>query len=231
MGGFRKEVKAILKHGITEEGTRYFLQSKLVYHFWSLNYSKEECYNSIRQWYLSHDHRSKDWRKDPERVLRQLRSAVNCLYRNAEFKGYRPGARNRKKLRVKDVESITKMTSDYRTQKFIFCLLEYALNAKDSNGLFRLPKKTVIKFDCCSNESYRQKIEFCESIRLIEKVREFYRQERRARTYRIIFMFSTDSEIVENLEEGLRRIWDEPDLRNRYSRHYLRHILKDHTRR
>jgi len=226
MTKFGKQVKAILEEGIKERGTRYFLQCKLVYYFWSLNYSKEKCYDAIRRWYLSHDHQSKDWKKSPDRVLSQLRSAVNSLYRNAELKGYRPKACKRKLLRVTDVRNIARVTLDYRKQKFIFSLLEYALNRKDSNNHFRLPKKTIIKFDCCSSTSYQEKIKFCESISLITKVREYYRQDQRPRTYRINYTFAKGSELVDNLEDGLRKIFDERDLRNKYSRQYLNRIMK-----
>jgi hypothetical protein len=159
-------------------------------------------------------------------VLRQLRSAVKSLYRNAELKGYRPKACNRKSLTVNDVISIVRITTDYRKQKFIFSLLEYALNRKDSNNHFRLPKKTIIKFDCCSSASYQEKIRFCESIGLITMVREYYRQDQRARTYRINYTFAKDSEIVHDLEDGLGKIFDRRDLRNRYSRQYLNRIMK-----
>ena len=118
------------------------------------------------------------------------------------------------------------MTADYRKQKFIFSLLEYALNRKDLNNHFRLPKKTIIKFDCCSSTSYQEKIQFCESIGLIKKVKEYYRQDKRARTYRINYTFEEDSDLVENLEDGLRRIFHERDLRIRYTRQYLHRIMK-----
>lgn len=178
---FRSKIQNIFKKGIQEYGTRYFCQSKLVYHHWSLGYSKEECYEAIRNWYLFHDHQSKDWKDNRERVLRQLRSAINSLYRNAEQKGYQPYLQEPKCLRLSDVRNILQMSKrDYRAQKFLFDLLEFSLNMKDSRGEFKLPKKVIIKFDCCSNTSYQEKIKFCESIGLITKVREYYRQDRRA---------------------------------------------------
>lgn len=118
---------------------------------------------------------------------------------------------------------------DYRAQKFLFDLLEFSLNMKDSRGEFKLPKKVIIKFDCCSNTSYQEKIKFCESIGLITKVREYYRQDRRARTYRINYNFTEDGEFVDSLEDGLRRIFEPTEVRRRYSRAYSRRLIREET--
>jgi hypothetical protein len=217
MPSFRKAIGTILKDGIKEYGTRYDTQCKLVYHYWSLNCTKEECYESIRKWYLSHDHQSKDWKNNPDRVLRNLESAIKCLYSNAQYKGYHPYPKYKKHLRVADVRNIVQMTTDYRKQKFIFSLLEYALNSIDSKNQFRLPLKAILKFDCCSGKSYLEKIEFCQSIGLIQMVREYYRQEGRARTYLINYAFSEDGEQVNSLEEGLKKVLDAKTLKLRYS--------------
>jgi len=229
MPSFRKEIATILKDGIKEYGTRYYTQCKLVYHYWSLNCTKEECYESIRKWYLSHDHQSKDWRNNPDRVLKNLESAIECLYRNAPFKGYHPYPKYKKHLRAADVRNIVQMTPDYRKQKFIFSLLRYALNAKDLRAGFRLPKKAIIKFDACSNTSYQGKISFCESIGLIAKIKEHSREDHRARTYRLNYEFFDDEEVVESLEDGLKKIFKLRDLRKKYSRHYFHLITKDGT--
>ncbi len=103
MATFNKKVETILKYGIQEYGTRYETQSKLVYHYWSLNYTREECYEAIRAWYSSHNHHSKDWKSAPDRVLRNLRSAIESLYRNAQSKGYQPYSRHTTYLTVEDV--------------------------------------------------------------------------------------------------------------------------------
>ncbi|HPD60854.1 MAG TPA: hypothetical protein PKV48_03730, partial [Thermodesulfobacteriota bacterium] len=87
---FIGKVRYILKNGVEEFGTRYYSQSKLVYHYWSRGYTDNECYEAIMSWYFSHDHKSKDWLTDPKRVLKNLRSAVTSFYKNAELKGYRP---------------------------------------------------------------------------------------------------------------------------------------------
>jgi len=224
---FNEEIKAILKEGIKEPGTRYSLQSKLVYYCWSRKYSKDESYAFIREWYLAHDHQSKDWRENPDRVLRQLRNAINSLYRQAELKRYQPGGRKRKLLTTEDVRYITELTPDYRNQKFIFSLMEYALNAKDSKSEFRLPKVVITTFNCCSDKSYQEKVRFCESIGLIRKVREYYRQEKRARTYVINYSFGGDSVPVNNLEQGLKTIFDLETLQLRYSKWVYNKILRE----
>jgi hypothetical protein len=226
MPNFRKVIETILKEGIKEYGTRYHIQCKLVYHYWSLGHTKEKCYDLIHRWYLSHNHQSKDWKKNPDRVLRNLKTAVECLYRNAQSKGYFPYPKYKKHLRVPDVRSIIQMTSDYRKQKFIFSLLEYALNSIDSKNQFRLPLKGILKFDCCSGRSYIEKMEFCESIGLIEKVREYYRQQGRARTYFINYAFSEDGEQVNSLEEGLKEVLDANTLKLRYSWRVIKKIKK-----
>jgi len=227
MSHFRKEIVTILKDGIKEYGTRYDTQCKLVYHYWSLNCTKEQCYESIHKWYLSHDHQSKDWKKNPDRVLRQLKSAVDSLYRNAERKGRQPYS-NRRALRVSDVRNIVQLASGYRMQKFLFCLLAY-VNTKCLIAEFRLPKKAIIKFDACSNTSYQEKISFCEEIGLITKIKEHSREDHRARTYRLNYEFLDDEEVVESLEDGLKKIFKLQDLRKMYSRHYFHLITKDGT--
>jgi hypothetical protein len=217
MANFKKEIETILKDGIKEYGTRYHTQEKLVWYYWSHRYTKEECYESIREWYYSHNHQSKDWQKSPDRVLRNLKSAIESLYRNAQSKGYQPHSNHNKYLTVGDVRNIVQMTSDYRMQKFIFSLLEYALRTRDSKNRFRLPIKAILKFECCSWRSYSEKMEFCESVGLIQKVREYYRQQGRARTYLTNYTFNKDSEQVNSLEEGLKDILDSKTLKLTHS--------------
>ena len=224
---FMQEVQRILKQGIIELGTRYECQKKLVWHYWSLNFSKGQCYQAIEKWYYSHNHQSKDWKNNPDRVLRNLKNAIHSFYRNADSKGFKPHARmNRKQLRLPDVVSITKMSRDYRIQRFVFHLLEYALNHKDSRGEFRLPWKTIIHFDCCSTKSYKAKMRFCETHGLLSKVREYYRQEHRARTYRANFPFSKEGEPVFSLDEGLKKLYPPRILRLRTSRWVYEKYLK-----
>lgn len=227
MSSFKKEIETILKDGIKEYGTRYHTQKKLVWHYWSLGYSKEKCYESICEWYHSYNHQSKDWQKSPNRVLRNVKSAIESLYRNAPPKGHQPHSKHKKYLTVVDVRNIVQMTTDYRKQKFIFSLLEYALNAKDSKGQFNLPRVVITTFDCCSDKSYQEKIRFCESISLIRKVREYYRQERRARTYAMNFAFGKDGIPVNSLEQGLKRIFDLETLQLSYSKWVYNKILRE----
>jgi len=226
MSNFKKEIETILKDGIKEYGTRYHTQKKLVWHYWSLGYSKEKCYESICEWYHSYNHQSKDWQKSPDRVLRNVKSAIESLYRNAPPKGHQPHSKHKKYLTVEDVRNIVQMTTDYRKQKFIFSLLEYALRTSDSKNRFRLPIKAILKFECCSWRSYSEKIAFCESIGLIQKVREYYRQQGRARTYLINYAFNEDDEQVNSLEEGLKEILDSKTLKLRYSWRVLGKIRK-----
>ena len=224
---FKHFIAQSLRSGIQLTGTRYFLQSKLIYHLWSINYSKEECYESISSWYFSHDHQSKDWKKHPGRVLHQLRNAINSFYRQAELKRYQPGGRKGKPLTTGDVKYITELTPDYRNQKFLFCLMHYALNAKNTKDEFRLPRTVITTFDCCSDKSYQDKMRLCESAGLIRKVREYYRQDKRARTYMINYVFCEDGVPVDNLEQGLTAIFDLETLRLRYSKWVYNKILNE----
>ena len=221
---FKDFTDGSLRSGIEVPGTRYDTQCKLVYRYWSLGYSKEKCYESMCEWYHSYNHRSKDWQKSPDRVLRNLKSAIESLYRNAQSKGYQPHPKHQKYLTVADVRNILQMATDYRRQKFIFSLLEYALRTRDSKNRFRLPIKAILKFECCSWKSYSEKIAFCESIGLIQKVREYYRQEGRARTYLINYVFNEGGEQVNSLEEGLKEILDSKTLKLRYPWRVLRKI-------
>ena len=225
---FRREVERILKNGVERCGTRYECQSKLVYHYWALAYGEIQCYEMISHWYYAHDHRSKDWRNNPDRVLRNLKKIISSFYQKADKKGFKPHPRrkNWKHLRLPDIVRITKLSRNYRIQKFVFSLLEYALNQKDSRGQFRLPWKAIINFDCCSTESYKEKMKFCETHDLLSRAREYYRQEHRARTYRVDFPFSNEGEFVFSLEEGLRKLYPARILKLRTSRWVYEKYLK-----
>jgi len=214
--------------GVEKLGTRYECQSKLIYHFWSLGYSESECYELVSNWYYGHNHQSKDWKNNPDKVLRNLKNAINSFHRNAEKRGFKPHAqgRNWEPLRLPDVVSITKLSRNYRIQRFVFHVLEHALNHKDSRGEFRLPWKTIIHFDCCSTESYKAKMRFCETHGLLSKVREYYRQEHRARTYRVNFPFSKEGEPVFSLDEGLRKLYPPRILKLRTTRWVYEKYLK-----
>jgi len=105
--------------------------------------------------------------------------------------------------------------------------MEYALDAKNSKGEFRLPRIVITTFDCCSDKTYQEKIHFCESIGLIRKVREYYRQEKRARTYNIHYKFCESGVPVNNLEQGLKAIFNLETVRLRYSKWVYKKILKE----
>jgi len=222
---FHDLIDGLLREGIQRPGTRYVLQSKLIFHFWSLGYSREKCYEVISQWYLSHNHQSKNWQANPGKVFRQLKGAITSFYRNGERKGYQSRSMRRGTLTVPDVQNIIQMTPNYRMQKFLFSLLTYACNARDSLGEFWLPKNAIVKFDACSNTSYQEKMSFCESIGLITMVKEHSIKEHRARTYRTNYVFSEGEQTVESLEEGLRKIFNPQELSERYGRYYLLRIL------
>jgi hypothetical protein len=216
---FRSQIQNIFKEGIQEYGTRYDCQKKLVWHYWSLNYSREECFKAISDWYFAHDHQSRTWRTNPDQALKNLRAAINSLYRNAEKKGYLPFQRKSwNPLRLPDVLNIRKIAREYRMQKFIFSLLLYALNHKDSKGEFRLPWKVIMTFDCCSTESYKGKMHFCVTYGLISIARQYYRQDHRARTYKVNFPFSEGGEPISSLEEGLKKLFSPRILKLQYSR-------------
>jgi len=215
---FTKEISTILRYGIVEYGTRYECQKKLVWHYWSLDFSKEECYEAIEKWYYRHDHQSKDWKANPKKVLRDLKSAINSLYDNSGPRGYFPRRKWQKRLRAGDVQNIIALTSDYRLQKFVFSLLAYALNKINPGNEFHLPRVVIVTFDCCSHRSYQGKIKFCESVGLITKEREYYMQDRRARSYKLRYSFSNEGKFINSFEEGLAEYPDLKELKPRYSR-------------
>ncbi len=215
---FRQEVCRLLEYGIEQNGTRYVSQSKLIYHYWILGYTKQQDYEAIKKWYCSHNHQSKTWQTHPEKALKNASSAVNSLYKNKEGKNQKPYKGYRKQLTVGDVLNIITFTPDYRLQKFIFSLLNFALNRKDSKNEFRLPWVVITAFDCCSRESYQDKMHFSQERGLITKVKEFYRQEHRARTFKVNYTFSEAGDSVNSFENGLRRLFTQKELRSRYSR-------------
>ena len=73
---FKDLIERLLRERIQTPGTRYALQSKLIFHCWSQKYSQDESYIFIREWYLAHDHKSKDWQKSPDRMLCHLNRAI-----------------------------------------------------------------------------------------------------------------------------------------------------------
>ena len=215
---FNKQISIILRHGIIESGTRYECQKKLVWHYWSLNFSKDECDEAIEKWYYKHDHQSKDWKANPKKVLRDLKSAINSLYDNSGPRGYFPRRKWQKRLRAGDVQNIVSLTADYRLQKFIFCLLVYGLNKISPSNEFDLPRVVIVTFDCCSYRNYQGKIRFCESVGLITKEREYYMQDGRARRYKLYYSFSKEGKFINSLEEGLAEHPDLKELKLGYSR-------------
>ena len=129
-----------------------------------------------------------------------------------------------RKLLVGDIQNIIAITPDYRLQKFIFSILLFGLNSKDAGREFRLPRKVIVKFDCCSHKSYREKVDFCEMVGLITKIREYYRQDKRARTYRVNYDYSHNGNPVSSLEEGLSMIPNLRALNPKYSRRVYKKI-------
>lgn len=123
-----------------------------------------------------------------------------------------------KQLRVGDVAKIITLTPNYRFQKFIFAMLLFALHMKNSNNEIRLSWWEITRFDCCSRDTYQEKMRFCQDSGLITKVREFSRQENRARTFRVNYLFSEEGEYVNSLEDGVKRLLPLKEIKSRYSR-------------
>jgi hypothetical protein len=165
---FKKEVCRLLEYGIEQYGTRYDAQSKLIYHYWIIGYTKEQTKEALRDWYHSHNHQSRTWQTHPESALKNANNAVESLYNNKKRNNQEPYRGYGIQLRVGDVSKIISITPDYRMEKFIYNIVRYANNKRGIGDEFDLPWEAIIKLDCCSDRTYQEKIEFCKSIGILE---------------------------------------------------------------
>lgn len=225
---FKKEVCRLLQYGIEEYGTRNDSQLKLIFHFWSLGYTREQTIEAIEKWLHSFNHRSKTWQTNRQGAIKNAGSAVNSFYRNRETRGKKPVKPHVKQLTIADVENILALTREYRLGKFIFYFLQHCKNNKAWKNELRIPRTLIVKLPCCSMESYLGKMDFCKKMGLIEIKRQHSREEHRARTYKVNFQFNEYSDPVSSFDEALTRIFSQKELQ-RYSRRtyekYLRPIL------
>ena len=206
------------EHAVEQYGIRYNSGSNMILDSSSFGETKapnilyrEECHHSD-------NHQPKIRQPNFQNHLKPAGSAINPLNINAKAKEQILSEDVQKQLRVGDVLKIIALTPDFRLQKFILSLLLFALKAKDSKNAFRLPWVVITRFDCCSRETYQEKMHFCQDKGLITKVREFYRQEHRARTFKVDYVFSEEGDFVISLEDGLKRLLPLKELKSRYSR-------------
>jgi len=222
---FKKKVCRLLEYGIEQYRTRYDSQSRLIYYYWILGYTREQNYEAIKKWYYSHNHQSRTWQAKPQMALDNALSAVNSLYRSKEAKNQRPYEWFQIQLRAPDALKIITFTPDYRLQKFIFSLLHYARNKIRSLNKFDLPWEAIIRFDCCSDRSYLEKLDFCKSIGLITKSEECSRALKQSRIYKVNFRFTEDGNSISILEDGLVLLFSPEELRKMYSKWYFKRIM------
>ena len=78
--GFKQEVCRLLKFGIEDPNTRNDAQVKLIIHYRRQSYTENQCFEVIRDWYRAFPHCSREWKSNPERVLKNLKSAVKSFY-------------------------------------------------------------------------------------------------------------------------------------------------------
>jgi|GEM_PF-646807 len=221
---FKDYIDHVLRFGIETEGTRFEIQCKLIYHFWSTGLSEEMTFEKIRNWYLSFDHNSKDWRSNRDRVLRGLKNDVNCFFRKKKGRTrFQP--RSSTPLTTGDIKYIADTNADYRTQSFIFSLLGYAKSNQDKINALPLPKKLITKFKGCTERTYQERINFCQSIGLIELVKGHNRYQRRSRTFKVNYRFK-EGKTVLTLEEGLSEIYSRRDIKQKYSPYLVRKMSK-----
>ena len=77
-----RSINDILHNGLTEEGTRYFAETRLIRYFYGLGHSENLTYNLIKIWYENKTNGlSKDWKRNPSQVLRQLRNHIRTFYK------------------------------------------------------------------------------------------------------------------------------------------------------
>lgn len=219
---FKEFIEYVLRFGIETEGTRFEIQKKLIYHFWSQGLSEEMTFQKVRDWYLSFDHNSKDWRSNKNQVLRKLKNDVNCLFKNNRGR-FQP--RSRSHLTTGDIKYITDTNADYRTQLFIFSLLEYAKSHQDGIDSLALPRKLITTFKGCTDRTYQDRIKFCQSIGLIGQVNGHNRYKRQSKTFKINYRFKEDK-TVWTLEEGLSEILSKEEIKQKYSSYFVRKMSK-----
>lgn len=77
-----RSINDILHNGLTEESTRYEAEKRLIRHFYGLGHGEDLTYKLIKIWYENKTNGlSKDWKRNPSQVLRQLRNHIRTFYR------------------------------------------------------------------------------------------------------------------------------------------------------
>lgn len=77
-----RSISDTLHNGLTEEGTRYEAEKRLIRYFYGLGHSEDLTYKLIKIWYENKTNGlSKDWNRNPSQVLRQLRNHIRTFYK------------------------------------------------------------------------------------------------------------------------------------------------------
>jgi len=176
----------------------------------------------VKDWYLSFDHSSKDWRRNKDQVLRKLKNDVNCFFKNNRGR-FQP--RSRSHLTTGDIKYITDTNADERTQIFIFSLLEYAKSHQDEIDSLALPRKLITTFKGCTDRTYQDRIKFCQSIGLIEQVSRHNRYQGVAKTFKINYRFQAGKEAL-TFEEGLQELFSRQEIKRKYGPYFVRKMSK-----
>jgi len=210
---FVREVQSLLENGLQEVSTRYESINKLIWNFRIREgYTPEQAEEYVTWWIENKSNGlSKDLKLRPETVKREIKSLSKACKpekcKNNKGVKFEP-------LGINDIRKIFFFTKDYKTQQYLFTVLQLA----KSNGTvidkrfdrvptieFVMSKTLMETWKNCSRGGYLKHFDFCENINLLQFERDNF-SVGRARTYQIQWNFCDGKERYNSLRDYLRTL-------------------------
>jgi len=229
-------------NGLSDYGTRHEAETDLILFFWMLGYSEEECYAEISSWYKEGKTNgySKEWKANPERVLRNLRSHIRSYYRYLNEKGFLPflaedAFDKEARLSYQDVYYIHQIAgSDLRFGEWLFDLMLYAKQRKVFHKRLFLSKETLRHEFKNGKEKYRDYLGKCISASLLSKVGNHCNFNtrfgifRRPRVFKVNYDFLDAALLPKGVSyrEALKEIYSEKQILRMFPKTTARRINK-----
>lgn len=193
---FQHEIQELLKTGLTAPSTRNDSLLKLNFYYQTyLNYSPEQSEKAMNDWISTkHNEFSKDWKRNPEQVKKQIHSIASSYDRNKINKvKYFPVELLKESNREKINEIALKIAKNvdlelYKVEAFLYDLFAYC-KANQVGGIVEIPK-TV--FQACKFGSRKRYVlikKELESIGAISMETDYCAKVNNCRKYRILEEF------------------------------------------
>ena len=160
----------------------------LVRHCYEQNLSKSEAESYIINFFVNHHNNlSRDWLKNPQRCVEQIRYAIENWWRKAyKTKGSLPSQGH---LSVKDQKQIQAIGLGEGDTQFLINALTYILRNKHDNVIV-LSARQLQELPNVHSRNWQQKLRMLERLGIIRLKAEAKPRARLAREYDVLFSFS-----------------------------------------